>query len=104
MREEIRDRQAFSRASMVFCRSDKDRRDASDGATFVLDARYRIQEDASRIKDKGKRIKVGGAGSGRKIRDKRQETSNPSLGLQWFSVGRIRAAGTHSTGRSLVAS
>jgi hypothetical protein len=37
-----------------------------------LDARYRIQEDASRIKDKGKRIKVGGAGSGRKIRDKRQ--------------------------------
>jgi len=72
MREEIRDRQAFSRASMVFCRSDKERRDASDGATFVLDARYRIQEDASRIKDKGKRIKVGGAGSGRKIRDKRQ--------------------------------
>jgi len=53
-----------------------------------------------RIKDKGKRIKekrikVGG----RNIRGKRQETSNPSFRFQWFSVGRIRTAGTHPTGR-----
>jgi len=33
-RQETRDKQPLSRASMLFCRSDKDRRDASDGATF----------------------------------------------------------------------
>ena len=74
MREEIRDRQAFSRALMVFCRSDKDRRDASDGATFVLDARYRIQEDASRIKDKGKKDKGGRCRQWQE--NKRQEASD----------------------------
>ncbi len=33
-RQEARDKQLLFQASMVFCRSDKDRRDASDGATF----------------------------------------------------------------------
>jgi hypothetical protein len=37
-----------------------------------------------KIKDKGKRIKVGGAGRRQaKVRDKRQETNNPSFRLQW---------------------
>ena len=31
-RQETRDKQPLSQASMVFCRSDKDRRDASDKA------------------------------------------------------------------------
>ena len=33
-RQEARDKQPLSQASMVCCRSDKDRRDASDGATL----------------------------------------------------------------------
>ena len=33
-RQETRDKQPLSQASMVCCRSDKDRRDASDGATL----------------------------------------------------------------------
>jgi len=33
-RQEARGKQPLSQASMVCCRSDKDRRDASDGATF----------------------------------------------------------------------
>jgi len=33
-RQETRDKQPLSQVSMVCCRSDKDRRDASDGATF----------------------------------------------------------------------
>ena len=33
-RQEARDKQPLSQVSMVCCRSDKDRRDASDGATF----------------------------------------------------------------------
>ena len=37
-----------------------------------------------KIKDKGKRIKVGGAGRRQaKVRGKRQETNNPSFRLQW---------------------
>ena len=42
-------------------------------------------------------------GKRQEARDKRQETSNHSLRLQWFSVGRIRTAGTHPTRRSLIA-
>jgi len=52
-------------------------------------------------------MKVGAAGRrqgmGKEARDQRQETSNPALRLQWFSVGRIRTAGTHPTGRPEVA-
>ena len=33
-RQETRDKQPLSQVSMVCCRPDKDRRDASDGATF----------------------------------------------------------------------
>jgi hypothetical protein len=51
----------------------------------------------------GRRKGVGKEGKRPEVRDQRQETSNPGFRLQWFSVGRIRTAGTHPTGRPKVA-
>jgi len=55
----------------------------------MQNAGCRMKDARDKKKDKGKRIKVGDAG-------RRQEIRN-------VFVGRIRTAGTHPTGRPLVA-
>jgi len=88
MRVTSRKRQATTLSGFNgFCRSDKDRRDASDGATWIWmqETGCRMQEEVWGIKDKSGRCREAA------VKSKRQEARDkqPLFQASMVSVGHL---------------